>query len=82
MSVSNPHRRQATSLQINKVKGGEQKRFYYLSGLFTTRIQNLCLREGIFTLIAFIPFLVTVCYQMFVQNACTRGNKVALVAFV
>ena len=44
--------------------------------------QIACLREGIFTLVAFIPFLVTVCYQMFVQNACTRGNKVALAAFV
>ena len=43
--------------------------------------QIACLREGIFTLVAFIPFLVTVCYQMFVQNACTRGNKVALAAF-
>ena len=39
--------------------------------------QIACLREGIFALVAFIPFLVTVCYQMFVQNACTRGNKVA-----
>ena len=44
--------------------------------------QIACLREGIFTLVAFIPFLVTVCCQMFVQNACTRGNKVALAAFV
>ena len=39
MSVSNPHRGQATSLQINKVKDKERKRFYYLSGLFTSKIK-------------------------------------------
>ena len=44
--------------------------------------QIACLGEGLFRLVAFIPFLVTVCYQMFVQNAFTRGNKVALAAFV